>query len=102
MSELSDDELTILRDAVDKVQKEASQEIVNSKEVKDIIKIVEEFISKKGLICYGGTAINNILPKHDQFYDKSLEIPDYDFFSHNALDHAMILTENLFKIKSII
>ena len=93
MSELSDDELTILRDAVDKVQKEASQEIVNSKEVKDIIKIVEEFISKKGLICYGGTAINNILPKHDQFYDKSLEIPDYDFFSHNALDHAKELAD---------
>ena len=93
MSELSDDELTILRDAVDKVQKEASQEIVNSKEVKDIINIVEEFISKKGLICYGGTAINNILPKHDQFYDKSLEIPDYDFFSHNALDHAKELAD---------
>ena len=93
MSELSDDDQKILRDAVDKVQKEASQEIVNSKEVKDIIKIVEEFISKKGLICYGGTAINNILPKHDQFYDKSLEIPDYDFFSHNALDHAKELAD---------
>ncbi len=93
MSQISDDELTILRDAVDKVQKEASQEIVNSKEVKDIITIVEEFIANKGLICYGGTAINNILPQHDQFYDKSLEIPDYDFFSHSALDHAKELAD---------
>ena len=93
MSQISDDELTILRDAVDKVQKEASQEIVNSKEVKDIISIVEEFIANKGLICYGGTAINNILPQHDQFYDKSLEIPDYDFFSHSALDHAKELAD---------
>ena len=93
MSQITDDELTILRDAVDKVQKEASQEIVNSKEVKDIISIVEDFIANKGLICYGGTAINNILPQHDQFYDKSLEIPDYDFFSHNALDHAKELAD---------
>ena len=93
MSQITDDELTILRDAVDKVQKEASKEIVNSKEVRDIISIVEEFIENKGLICYGGTAINNILPQHDQFYDKSLEIPDYDFFSHNALDHAKELAD---------
>ena len=40
---------------------------VNSKEVQTIIEIVENFIKKKDLICYGGTAINNILPKEDQF-----------------------------------
>ena len=93
MSSLNDNELQILRDAVDKVQKEASREIVNSKEVKDIISIVERFIADKKLICYGGTAINNILPYDDQFYDKSLEIPDYDFFSNNALDHAKELAD---------
>ena len=93
MSSLNDNELQILRDAVDKVQKEASKEIVNSKEVKDIISIVEKFIADKKLICYGGTAINNILPYDDQFYDKSLEIPDYDFFSNNALDHAKELAD---------
>ena len=93
MSSINDTELQILRDAVDKVQKEASREIVNSKEVKDIIRIVEKFIADKKLICYGGTAINNILPYDDQFYDKSLEIPDYDFFSNNALDHAKELAD---------
>ena len=31
-----------------------------------------------------GTAINNILPEQDKFYNKNLEIPDYDFFSPNA------------------
>jgi hypothetical protein len=35
-----------------------------------MIKIVEDFIIRKKLICYGGTAINNILPERDQFYNK--------------------------------
>ena len=29
-----------------------------------IIRIVEDFISSNSLICYGGIAINNILPKN--------------------------------------
>ena len=37
-------------------------------------------------MCYGGTAINNILPNYDKFYDTNFEIPDYDFFSPNAIE----------------
>jgi hypothetical protein len=44
-------------------------------------------------VCYGGTAINNILPKNSQFYDKSIEIPDYDFYSSNALDDSKELAD---------
>ena len=40
------------------------------------------------LVCYGGTAINALLPPDDQFYDMSIELPDYDFFSPNALKDA--------------
>jgi hypothetical protein len=54
---------------------------------------VENFIRNKKLICYGGTAINNILPKQDQFYNKDIEIPDYDFYSSNALNDAKELTD---------
>ena len=43
------------------------------------------------MICYGGTAINNILPKDDQFYDKDIEVPDYDFYSSTAMDDAIEL-----------
>ena len=35
----------------------------------NIFKIVEQFIIDKKLICYGGTALNNILPKDTQFYN---------------------------------
>ena len=46
------------------------------------------FIKKKKRVCYGGTAINNILPLEDQFYNKKIEFPDYDFFSDQALKDA--------------
>ena len=92
-----DCELAILRIAVDKAEEKMGKRVVNSEEVQQIIKIVEDFIKKKNLICYGGTAINNILPKEDQFYDKDIEIPDYDFFTTNALEDAKELTDIYFK-----
>ena len=87
-NDLQDKELEILRNAVDVAEKKTGHKVVSSPEVKNIISIVENFLRKKQLVCYGGTAINNILPVEDQFYDKSLEIPDYDFFSMNALNDA--------------
>ena len=86
-------ELTILRAAVDNVEEKHGTQIVNSDDVKKMISIVEGFIRHKKLICYGGTAINNILPKQSQFYDKDMEIPDYDFFSANALEDTKELCD---------
>jgi hypothetical protein len=65
--------------------------------VEEMISVVEDFIKRKGAICYGGTAINNILPEEDQFYNKELEVPDYDFFSINALDDAKALADVYYK-----
>ena len=56
-------ELTILRSAVDKADESIKKKRISSPEIKDIINIVETFIRKRRLLCYGGTAINNILPK---------------------------------------
>jgi hypothetical protein len=92
-----DCELTILRMAVDKAEEKIGKRIVNSEDVQKIIKIVENFIKRKNLICYGGTAINNILPREDQFYNKEVEIPDYDFFTVNALEDAKELSDIYFK-----
>jgi hypothetical protein len=89
----SDCELTILRQAVDIAEEKRGKMIANSPEVKRIISIVENFIRSKKLICYGGTAINNILPKQDQFYNKDVEIPDYDFYSWDALNNAKELVD---------
>ena len=37
--------------------------------------------------------MNNILPKSDQFYDKDIELPDYDFYSVNAKEDAIELAD---------
>ena len=92
-----DCELAILRMAVDKAEEKIAKRVVNSDDIKNIIKIVEDFIKQKNLICYGGTAINNILPTEDQFYNKELEVPDYDFFTVNALDDAKELADIYYK-----
>ena len=93
----SDCELFILRMAVDKAETKIGKRIVTSEEVKEIISIVEDFLKKKSLICYGGTAINNILPQEDQFYNKDIEIPDYDFFTTTALEDAKELANIYYK-----
>ena len=89
----SECELAILRSSVDKAQEKIAKRVVASPAIKDMTHIVEEFIKKKGLVPYGGIAINNILPKDDQFYDEETEIPDYDFFSPNAMDDAKALAD---------
>ena len=77
---LEEKEVAILRDAIDIAEKRKGQKITSDPDVKKIISILEDFLKKNKLVCYGGTAINNILPLEDQFYDKNLEIPDYDFY----------------------
>lgn len=89
----ADCELTILRHAVDKTEELQGEKMVNSPNIKKMIEILEDFLIRKKLICYGGTAINAILPNYAKFYNMKLEIPDYDFFSKNALEDAKELAD---------
>lgn len=86
-------ELSILRNAVDNAQEIIKLKKIQIPELNNIIKIVEDFLIKKKLICYGGTAINNILPKDVQFYNREVEIPDYDFFSPDPMTHIQELAD---------
>ena len=81
-------ELAILRTSIDLAQEKIAKRIVSSPSIQAMTTIVADFIKRKGLIPYGGIAINNILPKDEQFYDEETDIPDYDFFSPNAMDDA--------------
>tara|TARA_Y100000591_G_C21850418_1_gene711340 strand:- start:1730 stop:3121 length:1392 start_codon:yes stop_codon:yes gene_type:complete len=90
-------ELEILRNAVDKASEQTAAKLIKTPTIKEIINIVETFLKRKKLVCYGGTAINNILPEQDKFYNKNLEIPDYDFFSPNALKDAKELADIYYK-----
>ena len=78
-------------------QEQIDREAASDPDVKKMIKIVREFIETHRVMCYGGTAINNLLPPEDQFYDYSTEIPDYDFFSESPQLHAAKLADRLAK-----
>ena len=54
-------ELAILRNAVDNIEKKTGYTLINNPSIKTIIEIVEQFLRDRKRICYGGTAINNIL-----------------------------------------
>lgn len=86
-------ELSILRNAVDTIEHNIGYSLINNPSVKSIIEIVEQFLRDKKRICYGGTAINNILPLEEQFYDKKVELPDYDFYSPNPIKDAKELAD---------
>jgi hypothetical protein len=63
--------------------------------VKLSLSIVKNFLKTHPVLCYGGTAINNLLPEKDRFYNPEVDIPDYDFFSRTPQEHAMILANQL-------
>ena len=75
-------EIKILRNAIDTATDIMGKKLVQSDNIKNIIEILEKFLRTNKTICYGGTAVNNILPEQDRFYNKSIEIPDYDFLHH--------------------
>ena len=86
----------ILKNAVENAEKKTGIKQMKKSKVNVIIKFVEEYIRKKNLVCYGGIAINNILPKEAQFYDYNSELPDYDFFSPNAQNDVIDLANKLY------
>ena len=92
-----DKELKILREAVDDANIVLGKKMIKSDNIKTLISILENFIRTNKCLCYGGTAINNILPEQDKFYNKNVEIPDYDFFSPNPVECAKKLADVFFK-----
>jgi len=94
---LEDLEIQMLHKAMEEATEKNPHKLTYSSEIKDIIQILEDFIREKKLICYGGTAINNILPNHDQFYNKEVEIPDYDVFSPIAMKDVKEMADLFYK-----
>jgi hypothetical protein len=70
-----------LEAAVDNATELLGFETAHNPEILYAIDIIEYYINSKKRVCYGGTAINAILPKSMQFYKEDTDLPDYDFFS---------------------
>jgi len=91
-----DCELAILRQSVIENEETIKKDSVMNEDSREMIEILEKFLRRKRCICYGGTAINNILPEKEQFYNRDVEIPDYDFYSKTAKDDAKELADIYF------
>ena len=76
-------QLDRLEAAVENATELLGFETAHNPEILYAIDIIEYFIKSKKRVCYGGTAINSILPKSLQFYNEDTDLPDYDFFSPN-------------------
>jgi len=90
----SECELLILRLQIDKSEKKQKQQqrMEHSTELNNMFLIVENFLKRKKNVCYGGIAINALLPDNDKIYTVD-DLPDYDFFSENALNDAKELAD---------
>lgn len=85
-----------IKDAADIAEKITGARDIQNPQVRLMISTVEAFLRAKRRICYGGTAINNVLPPEARFYDAETELPDYDFLSPSAFEDAQQLA-NFFK-----
>ena len=74
MTSIFDKELELIKSSIKDIERRQGEKKVNNPHVRQLIEIVEDFLRKKKLICYGGTAINNVLPPKDQFYDKNVDV----------------------------
>jgi len=92
---MKDDADTINRIAEEQLEK-LETNAAEDPNIKKSIGIVEAFLKSHSVMCYGGTAINNLLDPKDRFYDFARETPDYDFYSKTPQIHAMEIADKLF------
>jgi len=79
-------------------QNRVDYEDANDPEVKKILAHVKDFVKRERVLCYGGTAINNLLPLAARFYDPHYDVPDYDFYTETPQEHAMRLADEFYTL----
>jgi len=84
-----------LEKVIDQLTIENDKKAAANPIVKQSLTIVHDFLKNHPVMCYGGTAINNLLPPEDRFYDPETTVPDYDFYSKTPQEHAMLLANKL-------
>lgn len=84
-----------LEKVIDQLSLENDKKAAANPITQQSLTVVAEFLKNHPVMCYGGTAINNLLPVDDRFYDPETTIPDYDFYSKTPQEHAMLLANKL-------
>jgi hypothetical protein len=70
-----------LEAAIEKATYRINYESAHNEELINALSIVENFIRRKKRVCYGGTAMNAILPEERRFYNSDTDLPDYDYYT---------------------
>lgn len=83
-------------DFLDKIKNKGAL-MQKRKEIGPILLDVKRFLKTKGVVLYGGLALNVYLSKENKIYDDDIDIPDYDGYSPRALEIAKALFEHLNK-----
>jgi len=86
-----------LQFAIDKASDRINYESAHNEELLLAMSTVRSFIKRKKRICYGGTAMNAILPENRRFYDPDVDLPDYDFYTPELESDVDELVEDLKK-----
>lgn len=84
-----------LEEAVKIAQQRIDYEAAHNPAILEALAVVKAFLVRKGRVCYGGTAMNAILPESKQFYNPEYDLPDYDFFSPAIEEDVVELVEDL-------
>jgi hypothetical protein len=87
----------LLQEAVDAAEERQEYESAHNEELLRALAIVAAFIQKKKRVCYGGTAMNAILPEKMRFYNPEKDLPDYDFYTPSIEDDVKELVADLQK-----
>jgi hypothetical protein len=86
-----------IQNIVLELEDENNRIIASDPGIQKSMSLVEAFLKTHPVMCYGGTAINNLLPVKDRFYNPETDVPDYDFFSKTPQEHSVILSNQLIK-----
>jgi hypothetical protein len=84
-----------IEEAANIAQEIIQKSTAGNSDIKKMMGIVYKFMQTHRVLGYGGTALNNLLPKNKQFYDFSKEVPDYDFYSETPQDHSKVIADRL-------
>ena len=84
-----------LKKAIDDAQERIDFESAHNEELLRALDIVADFIRRRKRVCYGGTAMNAILPESMKFYNPEHDLPDYDFYTPDVNGDVSELVDDL-------
>ena len=84
-----------LKNVIEIAEQRTKYEAAHDPELTGALNTVRDFIIRKRRVCYGGTAMNAILPKEKHFYNPEIDLPDYDFFTPDITNDIAELIKDL-------